>query len=89
MPNTKSAIKAMRQNTKRRIANLETLAKIKKTARVVRKLAAAGQTDEAKKALQQAYAALDKAAKKNTIHRNNASRKKSRLAKLVSKQAKK
>ena len=85
MPNTKSAIKAARQNLKRRIANLATLEKIKKAAKQVRKLAAAGKLEDAKKALSSAFAALDKAAKKHVIHKNKASRLKARLTKLVSK----
>jgi small subunit ribosomal protein S20 len=82
MPNTKSAIKAARQNIKRRAINLKVLETIRKAAKAVRK--AANKAD-AEKALKAAFAALDKAAKKNVIHRNNASRKKSRLSKLVAK----
>jgi small subunit ribosomal protein S20 len=89
MPTTKSAIKAMRQNAKRRATNLNALGKIKKAEKAVRKAATAVNADDAKKALQQAYAALDKAAKKNIIHPNNAARNKSRLTKLVSKAIKK
>lgn len=85
MPNTKSAIKAARQNIKRRAVNVKALEGIRKTAKTVKKLAAAGNLAEAQKALSSAFAALDKAAKKNIIHKNNASRKKSRLAKLVGK----
>jgi small subunit ribosomal protein S20 len=85
MPNTKSAIKAARQNIKRRATNVKALEGIRKTAKTVKKLAAAGNLEEAQKALASAFAALDKAAKKNIIHKNNASRKKSRLAKLISK----
>ncbi len=82
MPNTKSAIKAARQNIKRRAANLNTLDAIRKAIKAVRK---AGNKADGQKALAAASAALDKAAKKNVIHKNNASRKKSRLAKLVAK----
>lgn len=85
MPNTKSAIKAMRQNVKRRAVNVAAMTKIKKAEKAVRKAATTGNADEAKKALQQAFAALDKAAKKDVIHSNNASRNKSRLTKFVSK----
>lgn len=85
MPNTKSAIKAARQNIKRRITNVNALEAIRKTAKIVKKLAAGTDIKEANKALSAAFAALDKAAKKNIIHKNNASRKKSRLAKLVGK----
>ncbi len=85
MPNTKSAIKAARQNLRRRQRNLQVLEGVRKTAKQVRKLTAAGSKAEALKALSAAFAALDKAAKKNVIHKNNASRHKSRLAKLVEK----
>lgn len=87
MPNTKSAIKAARQNIKRRAVNVKALEAIRKTAKNVKKLAAAGNLAEAQKALASAFAALDKAAKKNIIHKNNASRKKSRLSKLVGKKS--
>jgi small subunit ribosomal protein S20 len=89
MPNTKSAIKAMRQNAKRRTANLLTLDKIRKAEKAVRKNVLAGKLEEAEKALREAFAALDKAATKNVIHSNNAARNKSRLSKYVSKSAKK
>ena len=85
MPNTKSAMKAMRQNIKRRQINLKVLESIKKSAKQVRKAVAVGKKDEIAKALTQAYSALDKAAKKHVIHRNNASRSKSRLAALAAK----
>ena len=82
MPNTKSAMKAARQNIKRRIINLKVFDAIRKTAKQVRK--AANKAD-AQKALSAAFAALDKAAKKHIIHKNNASRHKSRLSALVAK----
>jgi small subunit ribosomal protein S20 len=85
MPRTKSALKAMRQNIKRRAANLVTLEKIRKAEKAVRKNVAAGKLDDAKVALQAVYATLDKAAKKGVIHKNNASRNKSRLSKFLSK----
>ncbi|MDP2670170.1 MAG: 30S ribosomal protein S20 [bacterium] len=37
--------------------------------------------------LQAAYQAIDKAARRNIVHKNNAARKKSRLAKAVAKVA--
>lgn len=88
MPNTKSAIKAMRQNIKRRKINLKVLESVRKSAKQVRKAATAGKKDELNKALSAAFSALDKAAKKNVIHKNNASRKKSRLAAMAAKASK-
>ena len=82
MPNTKSAIKAARQNLRRRVVNLKVLEAIRKTAKQVRK---AANPADAQKALSLAFAALDKAAKKNVIHKNNASRHKSRLSAMVAK----
>lgn len=78
----------MRQSIKRRGINLAALDKIKKAEKAVRKNVTAGNMEEAKKALSQAFAALDKAAKKNIIHSNNASRNKSRLTKLIAKATK-
>lgn len=47
------------------------------------KLAAGGNKEEAQKLLPEAYKAVDKAAKRNLIHKNAAARKKSQLAKAV------
>jgi len=44
-----------------------------------RRLIAQGQLEEAREAVQQAQAALDKAASKGVIHPNKAARRKSRL----------
>lgn len=82
MPTTKSAIKAARQNIRRRSTNLKALDAIRKAIKRVRK---ASNLADGQKALAGAFAALDKAAKKNIIHKNNASRKKSRLAAMVAK----
>jgi len=81
MPNTKSAIKAARQNIKRREVNLKVLETLRKAVKLARKT-------PSNESLSKAFAALDKAAKKGVIHKNNASRKKSRLAKLLKKSAK-
>ena len=85
MPNTSSAIKALRQNVRRHKVNLKAKELIKKSTKQVRKLVTAGNKSEAAKALSSAFAALDKAAKKNIIHRNNANRHKARLSALVAK----
>jgi small subunit ribosomal protein S20 len=53
----------------------EVIKKIEKTAKKDKK--------EAEKMLATAYQAIDKAAKRGVIKKNNASRKKSRLTKLV------
>lgn len=51
----------------------------------IKKLIKEKKGDEAKKLLASAYKALDKAAKSNSIKKNNASRRKSRLAQAIKK----
>jgi len=49
----------------------------------VRKLIAEGRLEEATEVARLAVSALDKAAEKGIIHKNNAARRKSRLMKLL------
>ena len=86
MPITKSAKKALRQNMRRRIRNLSYKKKMKNLIKEVRSLVAGKKIEEAKKILPQIYKILDKTAKVNVIKKNTASRKKSRITKLVNKQ---
>jgi small subunit ribosomal protein S20 len=85
MPNTKSAGKAMRQSIKRNARNVKAKDKFKDAVKEVKKLITAGKKAEAAKAMAAVMSALDKAAKNNVIHKNTASRKKSRLAKAIGK----
>lgn len=85
MPNTKSAAKAMRQSIKRRVHNIKVKDKFKEAVKEVKKLVAAGKKSEAMEAIKKAMSTLDKAAKTHVIHKNTASRKKSRLAKAIAK----
>jgi len=85
MPNTKSAAKAMRQSLRRRAANLKTKGKIKNATKQVKKFLTDKNAADAAKALRDAMSALDKAVKKGVIHKNTASRKKSRMAKALAK----
>ena len=83
MPITKSAKKALRQNIKRRGANLQKAKILKNVIKGYKKLVLAKKMDEAGNALAKVYQALDKAAKTNLIKKNKASRLKSRLTKLL------
>ena len=85
MPNTKSAIKAMRGSARKRKINLATIGKYKDAVKAVRKAVAAKKKDEAAAALKNAYKQLDKALKKHVIKKNKAARLKSRLAKAIAK----
>lgn len=80
-----SALKEARKNKKRRLINRAAKSRIK-TA--VKKFNAAVEAQEPAKAadtLKQAMSLLDKAAKKNIIHKNTKSRKISRLSSKLTK----
>jgi len=85
MPITNSAKKALRQSLKRRAQNFKTRAKIKNLIKEVRVLVSQKKKKEVEKFLPQIYKTLDKAAKTGIIKKNTASRKKSRLTKLINK----
>lgn len=85
MPITKSAQKALRQNEKRRVHNLNYRRKMRKLVKQVRSLVAGNKKEEAKKLLPQVYKILDKTAKVGIIKKHTASRNKSRLTKLCDK----
>ena len=83
MPITASAKKALRQTARRRAQNLKRKDAYKNAAKRIKKLAAAGKTEEAQGLIPELYQALDKAAKTNVIKKNKASRLKSRLTKML------
>jgi len=62
--------------------------KMKELIKEIRELGLAKKTKEAEKLLPQVYKILDKSAKENIIKKNTASRKKSRLAKMVARTSK-
>jgi small subunit ribosomal protein S20 len=85
MPIKESAKKALRQAKKRRVLNLARQKAAKDIVKKIKKMAIAGQKDEAKKLMASAYQAIDKAAKRGVIKKNTAARKKSRLMKMLNK----
>lgn len=85
MPITKSAIKKARQDVKSRKHNAGIRDEYKSAAKKVKKLALAGEVKKAQEALKEAYSKLDKAAKTNVLHKNNAARRKSRLSAILAK----
>lgn len=85
---TKSAKKAIRQNKKRRVHNLVYLNKMKKLVKEVRSFVIQKKIKEAQEILPKVYQILDKAAKVGVIKKNAASRRKSRITRLISKSAK-
>lgn len=81
MANTKSALKAMRQNERRRQRNQPIRSAVKTYLRTAERLIASGESEEASSAIVKAVSQLDSAAGKGVIHPNNAARRKSRLMK--------
>jgi len=83
LANYKSAIKRARQNEKRRLRNKSSKTRIKNIVKNVR-LAVSEKSDEtARVKLDIAKSIIDNAAKKGVIHKKTASRKISRLSRLV------
>ena len=85
MPITETAKREMRLAEKRRVRNKSTSSLCKTNVSKAEKLIFSGQMDEAGKAVTTAISALDKAAEKGILHRNNAARRKSRLMKKLNK----
>lgn len=80
---TKSAKKAIRQSERRNKQNSFYKEKMRALIKEAKTLITAKKNDEAKKILPKIYAILDKSAKVGLIKKNNASRRKSRLTKLI------
>lgn len=85
MANTKSAIKRNRQNIKRRARNRVFRGAARRTVKTARLAIETGNVEEARTATMAAVSALDKAAEKGVLHKNNASRRKGRLMKSLAK----
>ena len=82
---TKSAKKALRGSLNKRVFNMRRIREYKSMEKEIENLLKDGKLDEAKKTLPKAYKAIDKAAKMNTLKKNTASRKKSKLARDIKK----
>jgi len=81
----KSALKAHRQNLKRREHNRELRSKLRTGLKAVRKALDAKDIGDAKEVLRGLQSLVDKMATKGIIHRNTAARYKSRLSARVAK----
>ena len=79
MANKKSAIKRLRSAERRRLHNRQFRGSARTAIKKARVLIDEGKMDEAREAVRMAASALDKAAQKGIIHKNNAARRKSRL----------
>ncbi len=85
MPIIKSAIKRARQTTKRRTLNNRVKSAVKQDVRVVMDALVTGELKTIETALRAAQSEIDRAVKKGALHKNTASRRKSRLTAVVTK----
>jgi small subunit ribosomal protein S20 len=83
LANLKSAIKRNRQNKKRRLRNRVYRGEARTYIRDARAAMVEENLEEARVSTLKAVKALDKAAEKGIIHKNNAARRKSRLMKQL------
>ncbi len=79
MANHKSAIKRIRRNERAHQHNRLVMTSMRTYLKGARTKLAGNKEAEAQEALRKAVSALDHAAEKGVIHRNNAARRKSRL----------
>lgn len=82
MANTKSAIKRMKQNEKRRQRNRAARSNIRSTVKAAG-TAVSSKGADAKATVHEAIRVLDRAVTKGLLHRNTAARKKSALARKL------
>ena len=85
MAHSLSAKKRDRQNVKRRGRNRWRKEKVKDAVKSFEQALGEGKTGDAAAQLKTVYSKLDKIAAKGAIHKNAASRKKSRLARRLAK----
>jgi len=75
----------MRTAERQRLRNQIVRSRVKTLVKKARQAVISGDPETAKNALDEAYSELDNASRKGVIHRNNAARRKSRLARLFNK----
>jgi len=79
LPNKPSAAKRVRSSKRKEAVNRLHRGRARTADKRARRLIEEGRLEEARQAVHQAQAALDKAAQKGVIHQNKAARRKSRL----------
>jgi small subunit ribosomal protein S20 len=83
MANTKSSKKDLRRSAKRRERNLAMRSALKTYVKKTKQAVAAGDVPSTGEALKLAVKNLDKAVQRGIIHKNQAARRKSRIAKAA------
>jgi small subunit ribosomal protein S20 len=87
MPVKKAAQKAYKRSLKQRDVNAHAKTAMKKAVKELKKAVVAGSKEVATLAVK-AQSLVAKANKKNIVHKNNAARKQSQIAKMANKSAK-
>ena len=77
MPQRRTSIKELRKNHTRHLHNQDIKTDLKKTLKKFEALVKGNNKNEAEKHLSVVYKKLDKAAKRNILHKNKAARQKS------------
>ena len=80
MPSRKSGLKHMRADARKGVRNASVRSSLKTDISKFNRLIREGDKDNARKLFRDIASAMDKAAKRNIIHKNTASRQKSRLS---------
>jgi small subunit ribosomal protein S20 len=88
MANTTSAKKATRKIARRTVVNKSRRTQMRGAVRIVEDAIKRGDRDAALKAMSRAEPELMRAAQRNIVHKNSASRKVSRLTRQIAKLAK-
>jgi small subunit ribosomal protein S20 len=83
LANTRSAIKRVRSNQRKRVYNKITRTSVRTQMRTAQEAIGGTDAEAARQAALLAVSALDKAANKGVIHKKNAARRKSRLMKKL------
>jgi small subunit ribosomal protein S20 len=86
LPNTKSAIKQVKVQERRRLRNKSVRSATRTYLKKAETAIKAGEVEPSSETVRQAIGALDRAARKGVIHRNAAARGKSRLMKKLNTQ---
>ncbi len=84
MPIIKSAIKRVKQDKVKTARNKHYSSHMKSMIKLILEYVQKGEADKANKMFAKVISSIDTCAKKNIIHKNNASRKKSRIQKALS-----
>ena len=87
MPQRYSGVKELRKSQKRRLHNLDIKTDLKKTIKTFVVSVENNKKDEAASNLNTVYKKLDKAAKRNILTKNTASRRKAKFSRILAKLA--